>query len=775
MAEGSSEGRRYPSQMSPDLRNPILPSTSPVECYVCQQMMLGFRTPAIESFGVKLGGADILLRGNCPAHKSIAEKVNKNYLKSHSTLDDAEYKISKRENRTEVGLWIQEKGATSSSGVMVELVRSESDPNHHGRGRLLDSQWIELNLLKKWKEYCLKEHGSDCSNPLKQYHTERSTPDWLVDTQQRCLVKAHEDYVYVCLSYKWGQAVGLETTKANVSELQTINSLHKLWDEIPATIQNAIDIVKLLNERYLWVDRLCIIQDDEAMKSSQLQKMAGIYSNACVTIIVADGDNAEHGIRGIQGISQPRAEIQLTFPFGPTEKLICAKFRPFSVHNQGYFKRGWTFQEHLFSRRRLIFERGMVRWECNRNAWFEDIVFSTGPEAYYKPNWTAILHERFPSLEAYGSIISHYNHRQLTYPEDALPAIYGLLSILDQAFPDGFLCGLPEFYFDNALAWTPFTVENMRRVSSDLSPLGPGELTCLPSWSWVGWQGMVSAWNWRGDRDFIKKGRFGTSERTIPITKWYTAETPTSENKRLIRSRFLNEREHYKKATDPLRPGWTRHKYNAEDDAEEVLEGAYKYPPPDGCGEYYYTHIAAPNTEFWYPIPLSNKDGEDITTTTAASGPRAMVTRQDPISRISKQTPFLFTSTHRLHLHAFSKHGTKFHARGVLNLRNKKGLWAGILQLHHLQDLEQFMHEEPLGPTVELIAISRATRVNALKGEGLIEQDHEERPMGTELYEYYIVLWVEWKKGVAFRRAIGRVLKAVWESEGAEGVELVLG
>jgi hypothetical protein len=761
MADSSEKGGELSCQPSSKYAVPAPYPTLPAECYVCQQMMLGFRTPPTEGFNIKLGGTDIVAYVDCPAHSPVVKHVNEYYLKSHSSLDGAQYTLSKPEHMTELRLWIQAKGAKSISGVTLQLVRQDSRFDHPGYGCLMGTQWIESSVLKKWKDSCLKEHGLDCSNPLKQYHTERSTPDWLVDTQQKCLVRANKDDVYVCLSYRWGQTVALETNKGNLSELQCPNAL---LGQLPATIQNAMDIVNLLGERFLWVDRLCIIQNDEAMKSSQLQKMAGIYTNACVTIIATDGENVEHGIRGLQGLSEPRAVDQEVYPFGDTEKLIHAKFRPFSFHNKGYYERGWTFQEHLFSRRRLIFENQIARWECSCFAWFEDIVYSTGPEARYRPYWTEMLHERFPSLDAYCSIISQYNHRQLTYPEDALPAIYGLLSILGQAFPDGFLCGLPEFYFDSALAWAPWTPTMTRRVSSGLSTLSAGGLTCLPSWSWIGWQGMVAAWNWRGDNDFIKKGGFRTSERTIPITQWFTAGTPGAANKRLIKSRFLCEREFYKKATEPLGPGWTRHKYDPGEDALESPSVKCRYPPPTGCGEYYYTHTGAPKTEFWYPIPLSNKAGEDMT---PANKPNS--------DNGPQQTTYLFASTHRLHLHVSSEPGSNYHARGVRKLRTKSGLWAGILHVHNSEDLGQFVQNEALGPQVELVAISRGTRINAVKGDNLHEHDDEERPKDSELYEYYNVLWVEWREDVAYRRAGGRVLKNVWENEGPEVVELVLG
>ena len=76
--------------------------------------------------------------------------------------------------------------------------------------------------------------------------------------------------------------------------------------EIPKTIRHAIELVGLLGERYLWVDRLCICQDDEETKASQIDIMGDIYGNALVTIIAASGWDANHGLRGIEGITGPR-------------------------------------------------------------------------------------------------------------------------------------------------------------------------------------------------------------------------------------------------------------------------------------------------------------------------------------------------------------------------------------------------------------------------------------------------------------------------------------
>jgi hypothetical protein len=68
---------------------------------------------------------------------------------------------------------------------------------------------------------------------------------------------------------------------------------------IPRTILDAMRLVESLGERYLWVDSLCIIQDDEVFKYEEVNDMASIYVNACVTIVAARGKDSNFGLRGV--------------------------------------------------------------------------------------------------------------------------------------------------------------------------------------------------------------------------------------------------------------------------------------------------------------------------------------------------------------------------------------------------------------------------------------------------------------------------------------------
>ncbi|KAH6648112.1 heterokaryon incompatibility protein-domain-containing protein, partial [Truncatella angustata] len=85
---------------------------------------------------------------------------------------------------------------------------------------------------------------------------------------------------YVALSYCWGGPQEFATTK---ERLQTLEDGFKA-SQLPQTLQDAVTVTRSLGVRYLWVDSLCIIQDSEEDKSSELPMMASYYKNAYVTV-----------------------------------------------------------------------------------------------------------------------------------------------------------------------------------------------------------------------------------------------------------------------------------------------------------------------------------------------------------------------------------------------------------------------------------------------------------------------------------------------------------
>lgn len=88
--------------------------------------------------------------------------------------------------------------------------------------------------------------------------------------------------IYACLSYCWGHSSFGQTVESNfLNHLQNVP-----FDDLPSTIIYFIYLCHKLGFRYLWVDRLCIIQDDPGDWSKEASRTCDIYSKSALTISV---------------------------------------------------------------------------------------------------------------------------------------------------------------------------------------------------------------------------------------------------------------------------------------------------------------------------------------------------------------------------------------------------------------------------------------------------------------------------------------------------------
>jgi hypothetical protein len=62
---------------------------------------------------------------------------------------------------------------------------------------------------------------------------------------------------------------------------------------MPKIIQTAIYVTKRLDFRYLWIDRLCIVQDNREDWEAQAKQMARIYENAVLTLAAIGSKTAQ--------------------------------------------------------------------------------------------------------------------------------------------------------------------------------------------------------------------------------------------------------------------------------------------------------------------------------------------------------------------------------------------------------------------------------------------------------------------------------------------------
>ncbi|WYZ40838.1 hypothetical protein EsH8_IV_001179 [Colletotrichum jinshuiense] len=615
---------------------------------------------------------------------------------------------------------------------------------------------VDINRLKRWTTHCDAHHVGACHSFPAESSWQKSKPPsnlLLVDVVQNCLVQTTAPSPYVALSYVWGRLPDvLETTIANFQQLQTPDALvSDPWAEtLPDTVRDAMRLVAVMGHTYLWVDRLCIVQDDYGQKAAQLGQMASIYENAYFTIVAADGDDANYGLRGVaspSGVSTPRPVPQTILRLSPAcDMHVFETYRAeIDANLKEWHTRGWTYQERLMSRRNLVFFGDRAMWECSRALFREELA---GEPEGVLPDRTSLprssLYDFFalapwPRLEDYFAHVTAYNERRLSFESDALVAFSSALDALGRSFHAGFLFGLPELFFDLALLWHPAT-KMRRRTDAAGRPL-------FPSWSWVAWQGVVLPTLVEGAHklelvdDEEDEGFDFPPIRVSPVTTWYKTCKNTGQ-----RSAVDNSYHEYQRMRDdtaaPLPAGWTR------------------TPGAPGDARPLFAHTSFPDTRFVQPIALAD-----------AGNPWRYTDAEQWDGKLSFRAARVFMTlgdSWRDHREAADP---KYTLR--LHLHDRAGRWAGVMLSNLVAG-----DEVPRGELCELVVVSEGA---ATLAEGdfvkLIVEEWELAPQLRDLdtYEFYNALWiVRDGGGVARREGLARIWKTAMLLQDVEEVDVVL-
>jgi hypothetical protein len=253
---------------------------------------------------------------------------------------------------------------------------------------------------------------------------------------------------YAALSYCWGNPPhNFVTTKNSIRDPFLLD-----WNDPPNTIRDAVLTTRALGLRYLWVDALCIIQDDPSDKNHEIQLMTEIYKNATITICAASSPSVH------QGFLEPRDVPKLPLPIilsrGDYTNLwvrqLPAKFE------EPIDTRGWTLQESLLSPRILCFGIKDVVWKCTKQP------FGTAYPDTYRPEIMRRLPSRIfiPSSERntlpeidWRWIVQDYTARNLSVFNDRYRAIGGIARIISTATNDIHIAGIWKAQFVEGLSW----------------------------------------------------------------------------------------------------------------------------------------------------------------------------------------------------------------------------------------------------------------------------------------------------------------------------------
>jgi hypothetical protein len=378
------------------------------------------------------------------------------------------------------------------SGRLV-LLDSSTDPQIFSPQPISPS--FDPNLVLSWLDYCTRHHRLLCHSKVLPVNGVK-----VID----CTTLQIEDYVtntpYVSLSYVWGKS------KDVGRPIETIEGRKTLPELLPRVIRDSIQVTKALGYRYLWVDRFCIDQDAAELKHDQIQQMDAIYKNSQLTIISAAGQDESYGLPGVGARDRPHQFLaQLD---GAT--IMRDPMDPHTVISKSHWStRGWTFQEALLSRRRLVFTDDQVYFQCNTMNCFESNHFpldemhikdksktrETIRSGIFGQNkcktYGKLVRDKESlnySFVRYLSNVENYTSRNLSFDEDSLNAFQGIIKQFSQeryafnhvwglAYPSNGPRSLDVFV--QSLTWMHRKKTKARR--RNLSP----------SWTWAGWEGQI--------------------------------------------------------------------------------------------------------------------------------------------------------------------------------------------------------------------------------------------------------------------------------------------
>ncbi|VUC36694.1 unnamed protein product [Clonostachys rosea] len=260
----------------------------------------------------------------------------------------------------EVGLWWLTHGTDCgvfsvyfgsrgiSKGTVLSFVRSRSEPVHaspHNLYMPVSQSQVDFGKVRSWLAECEQNH-STCYLP-PQYRRAALNSIFpglkilrLLDVRQQCLVEVDEFTRYVTLSYVWGSVPSLRLSRANRYSLMQPGAIQQAWDLIPKTIQDSITMTQLVGERYLWVDSLCLVQNDPEDLQHGTSVMDLIYEQSIICIVAAGGKDANAGLRGVgsgsRETSQTIAEIE------PGLRLAVYTDPCYLLEDTVYSSRAWT-------------------------------------------------------------------------------------------------------------------------------------------------------------------------------------------------------------------------------------------------------------------------------------------------------------------------------------------------------------------------------------------------------------------------------------------------
>ncbi|KAK7943091.1 HET-domain-containing protein [Apiospora aurea] len=461
-----------------------------------------------------------LLDSGCPACEMLSHGIRWHLTPHKDRIDPlpdmgsckgeilVESMIIQTESRWDLRLPANENGPYQCDLVISCMVSSRI------RGRVPGA-----SCLSPSNKVAMKAYLEDCSNHhvTCQSKSDRELPSRLLDVDTGCkgvrLVDTGDlpaGTAYATLSHVWGNPRTTAPFLVTTQETVDLGNMFIPFEALPQTFQDAVEVTRALDLRYVWIDSLCIIQDSSDDWHKEAPRMAKIYSNAYATIVATRASSAHDGFLKRPAPAVPPARIPYCIPTESSMEAghfyLQTKNSPSLYHEPTmdleeaqWNSRGWTFQERILSRRLVHFTKDLIFIECWSGDWAEDNRVSGG--FYSRMPWLGgknrYSEDPKAMLSSWYAIVESYSCRFLTKEEDKLHALAGVMERVQEITGFTNIAGLWREDFANGLSWVAQSGGlRGRRLTN---PQGP-------SWSWASWEGPI-AFSLRPDSPHAKTGR----------------------------------------------------------------------------------------------------------------------------------------------------------------------------------------------------------------------------------------------------------------------------
>ncbi|RDW56534.1 hypothetical protein BP6252_14124 [Coleophoma cylindrospora] len=374
-------------------------------------------------------------------------------------------------------------------GAIGYCVDYDSEMKDKVRGRVVPQDPKSPNVLgqlRTWLQSCEQGHNHEKV-------TEQKLPARVLDVGNPELdlnqIRLYEPQgavgYYATLSHCWGDSLQFTTTKATIEQRR---SSIKVLD-LPQTFQDAVRITRELGLRYLWLDSLCICQDDHKDWERESSIMGDIYAQSYVSISAMRSVNDTDGFLTSRSARQ---YVPLELNFDGTSWTILAFALPLAcaAHGSRYIEMGreplsqraWALQERYLAPRILHFASSQISFECDGSFLTEDgfaetdRMFTLKNEDQEPSKWPL----RFRGSSIWRSILSFYSDRELSRQSDKLSAVSGLVRAFykvsggTKEASDMYVAGLWRQNIIEELCWQSIGGRGVRP-----------DFYRAPSWSWA--------------------------------------------------------------------------------------------------------------------------------------------------------------------------------------------------------------------------------------------------------------------------------------------------